>query len=372
MDEVRQCWFTDSVDFLSAHVATPSIGDAETMNTNATQGLGTQAISHPQNGQPQVATLINQAQLNIMKKMYHWVNKNTLIGGRIAEYMRVHFGSDVLEDHKSNFIGNSNINVNISDVMSNSDTHTQTNDGRRLGEYGGKGVGFGSSNDLHFKADVFGYWITLATIVPDSTFFQGLDANLLHTTPQTFFTPTYDAVGFQVTPRACFVGDSSVESTLSGKDYDNHASVGYIPRYTEYKVAQNVLNGDVTLRSTKNAMLPYTLDKYISDDEVTGKINASGGYSEYYLLPNRNSVPAASTEWRYIGKYGWLSNFNRIFYLNEETNVWEDYDYEEDRNRTDNFVVHNIMNIKMLQPMLQVSDSFETESNDDSITVQKA
>lgn len=189
---------------------------------------------------------------------------------------------------------------------------------------------------------------------------------MLHTTAEQFFTPAFDAVGFQVTPKQCFVGDSSVESVNSITSYDNSASAGFIPRYSEYKVAQNVVNGDVSLGSLRKDMLPYTLDKVVSDNVVECSPTTGGNYDHFRFLGYRADVPAGSPEWRYIGKYGWLSNFNRIFYANQES---ETYSYF---GRNDQFVVHNVINVRMTAPMLQISDSFETESNDDNaMNVQK-
>lgn len=367
IDELENAWYTDNVDYYSAHITTPAISTAANVwTTQGVTGGSLTTIGQAVNTQPNTQGIITQAGLNVLKKMYYWANKNTIIGGKVAEYMRTHFGSDVLDDRKSNFIGNSNINIAISDLYSQSETSEA-----KLGDFAGKGVGAGSSNSLHFHADVYGYWITLAAIVPDSTYCEGLDPNLLHVSPEHFFTPAFDAVGFQVTPKACFVGDSTRESVLSTTTYDNSASAGFIPRYSEYKVKSNILNGDVSLGSLKSDMLPYTLDKIVSDNQVrcTPVIGSdgeeNGNFDHYVFASYRNDVPAGSPEWRYIGKYGWLSNFNRIFYMNSEQ---EDLSYFT---RTDQFVVHNILNIKAIQPMLQIANSFETESNDDSISVQK-
>lgn len=360
IDEVMDAWYTDNTDYFSAHITTPTISPANSWQTTPVAGSALQAVSQGVNSHAGVNNLISQSALNVMKKMYYWANKNTIIGGKVAEYMRVHFGSDVLDDRKSNFIGKNNINIQISDLYSQS----ETSEGK-LGDFAGKGVGFGSSNEMHFKSDVYGYWITLGAIVPDSTYFQGLDPNTLHVYPEQFFTPAYDAVGFQVTPKACFVGDSSTESVLSQTTYNNSASAGFIPRYSEYKVAQNVLNGDISLGSLKDAMLPYTMDKVVTDNRVLVGGTNGNNFTDYRFSSYRDAVPAGSPEWRYIGKYGWLSNFNRIFYANQEN---EELSY---LGRNDQFIVHNVINAKLVAPMLQISDSFETESNEDSIAVQK-
>lgn len=373
LSDLESCWFTDSMDFASAHIDTPAIAASgsriATTPIQNTPDYGIQDV----NTQPFInvhgSSQISQAQLNILKKLYAWSNKNTILGQRVAEYLKVHYGSDVLGDRKSNFIGNSNINIQISDVMSTSDTSDQG--GKVLGEYGGKGVGYGQSNKLHFHSDCFGYWISMATVVPDSTFFQGIDPNVMHCDVDEFFTPAFDAVGYQVTPKACICGDTSV---LVDTVTDNSASFGYIPRYTEYKVSKNIVNGDVSRRAYADDLLPYTLDKVISDNSVsyTGvRDDETGAYPYVTFTNNRGNLPGASTSWRYIsGDTSYLTNFNRIFYNDEELNGSRyGLDIFE---RPDNFVIHNLISVKMVAPMLQISDSFETESNEDSISVQKS
>lgn len=360
IDELLDTWYTDNTDYFSAHITTPSISSANSWQTTPITGGNLQSVTQSTDSQAGINNLISQSALNVLKKMYYWANKNTIIGGKVAEYMRVHFGSDVLDDRKSNFIGKNNINIQISDLYSQS----ETSEGK-LGDFAGKGVGFGSSNKMHFKSDVYGYWITLGAIVPDSTYFQGLDPNTLHVNPEQFFTPSFDAVGFQVTPKACFVGDSDTESVISSTSYNNSASAGFIPRYSEYKVAQNVLNGDITLGSLKDAMLPYTMDKVVTDNRVAVGGTNGNNYTDYRFVSYRDAVPAGSPEWRYIGKYGWLSNFNRIFYNTSESEEQSYY------GRSDQFIIHNVINAKLVAPMLQIGDSFETESNEDSIAVQK-
>lgn len=370
IEDLENAWYTDSTDYYSAHILTPEIsGTNNAWQVQGVSGSGLQNIVQSVNAQPSTSGVITQAGLNVLKKMYYWANKNTVLGGRVAEYMRVHFSSDVLDDRKSNFIGNNTTNIMISDLYNQSQTGNAPN--QRLGDFAGKGVGSESGNSLHFKSDCYGYWLTLSAIVPDSTYFQGLDPNLLHTTAEQFFTPAFDAVGYQVTPKQCFVGDSQVESVLSTTTYDNSASAGFIPRFSEYKVSQNVLNGQISLGSTRKNMLGYTLDKVVSDNDVFCKSikdsegEDTGNFEGYQFRAYRKDVPAGSPEWRYIGKYGFLQNFNRIFYLDSES------DERSYRTRTDQFIIHNILNIKMVAPMLQISDSFETESNDNSIAVQK-
>lgn len=120
IEELENAWYTDNVDYFSAHITTPEIGSAQIWSTQSVSGNTVQAITQGSNQQPATSGIITQAGLNVLKKMFYWANKNTVIGGKVAEYLRAHFGSDVLDDRKSNFIGNSNINIQISDLYSQS------------------------------------------------------------------------------------------------------------------------------------------------------------------------------------------------------------------------------------------------------------
>lgn len=390
INELQACYYYGDPDYLSAHLGTPSLNTASVkLPANSATSLAMSDTNTPVagvNAQPTLSvSQINQGQLNLLQKLYYWVNKNTVIGQRIADYLRVHYGADFIQETKSNYIGADSIDCQISDVMSTSDTALGSGadaTGANIGEYAGKGIGYGDGDKVKFTADTFGYWVTLATIVPDITRSQGVDPHLFHRSRFEFYNPEFDGLGFTITTKDVAVGTSdtgvmkNVTTTGSGTNAFTEpgtVSFGYIPRLSEYKVAQNVLNGDLTRRGTKQTLLPYTLDSLATINDVRfDDVSTGGGYTGVRVNNSAKNVPLASYLWRQIGGLAWLQNFNRIFYQNDTENVYG-------AGNTlllpidDNFIIHNILSVDCYAPVKSLSESFETEGESkDVMAVEKA
>ena len=133
---------------------------------------------------------------------------------------------------------------------------------------------------------------------------------------------------------------------------------------SEYKVAtQGILNGDLSLKSTKASYDSFTMDTMISDytyDDSSISDDVIVSYSVRPYLPSFS----AGTMWRYIGRWLWLGNFDRIFVnTKNDFNSSDFFSGVNSRDITrsnDNLIVHNIVDLKINAPMLPTADSFMT------------
>lgn len=284
--------------------------------------------------------------LKLAFQMLKWANKNTVIGRSIRQYLKVHFGVDdtnAIDDGGVYRIGSSRTNIQISDVMS-----TAESEQGYLGEYGGKGIGYGDSETFDFTADKFGVWITITCVVPESGYYQGYLKENRHLNRYQFFNPEFDALGYQALERGEVMDDYNCDSDTwnPASDYSRTSAFGLVPRYSEYKVGRNIVNGDLSLIGLYNSMAPYTLDRRIS-----------GGAVQRRSLNNNNTVSLAVVKpafvpsvvydaFRRIDPTDHLGQYNRIFNYGG--------------NDLDHFIIHNVFDVVVHAPMKSLTNSFDS------------
>lgn len=383
--DLANTWVTDSQDFVSAHTSTLAIGPSargaldfidfdsavcDVINPQDFGGFG----NLNSNGNFANIKDVNHGAVDseVLKRLYRWSNINTVAGKKIADLLRAQGLGDYVDSHKPNFIGYTEQQINIDDVVSSADTFQTSDDsGKLLGEYGGRGISFDQSKNFVFENDSFGYIITLAAIVPESGYFQGIDPSLKCINKFDFYNPEFDALGHD---------ESKLSAVVGSRDWcaDNGDPLslpfGFVPRYTGLKIANNVANGDFSLRGTRDSYLPYTLDKFIGYRERVCKLAQNSDHPNsvaYTTAEVVNSLPVAGTAWRYPTRYPWLANFSRIFAnvgtYGQDWKMWfkalsaqEKAQYLYCYNEYDNFLVHDVFNLVQYSPMLPIEKSFQT------------
>lgn len=307
----------------------------------------------------------------MLKRLYRWTNRNTILGRRIAEILRAQGLGKYVDECKSYYIGSTDTMITISDVVSQAAT-----DDAVLGEYGGKGLQYSNEQPLTFENDVYGYWITLATVVPEAGYTQGLDPTLTADDKFELYNPDFDAMGYEATPRENIVGNTSISSGL-GLLGDND-TFGFVPRYTKFKVCNNIVNGDFNRHGLRNVYMPYTLDKQlnINDYDVESEWYDKTGdiYHNTVRLSKSikvNNMPVAGNVWRYPTKYQWLGNFDRIFAKlgeyddkTEYSTHIDSYLVGWDTYNNDNFLGHSIYDVNSYAPMKPIEESYGLEEDD--------
>lgn len=408
MCEAANEWYTDDADYVSAHIAklgvsplmnsdgrtgfidvysgntiiqdiniAPGTVSDQTQTTELTTGsMEDTGLGAPGNGNIGGIASVDytyhtQIDAELLKRMYKWVNRNTILGRRIAELLRAQGLGKYVDECKSNYIGSTDTMVTISDVVSQAATADAT-----LGEYGGRGLQYVNDQTLVFENDSYGYWITFATVVPESGYTQGLDPTLQSLDKFNLYNPDFDAIGMEVTPRANIVATNYI----TGPGFTSNASFGFIPRYSKFKVCQNLVNGDFNRHGKRNTYLPYTLDKQLNINDFqtdaeaykfTGLTNKIWNYAKINKSARDSSMPIAGNVWRCPTKYSWLGNFNRIF-LNigdrddsEISNVKPGDAVGINDYNDDNFLGHSILDVQCYAPMKPIVDSYGLEDMED-------
>ena len=417
--EVAQEWYTEDPDWIGSHMSKLAVSPNGPDNFISVDGSGFDMNAHVQNGVSYeggtlidygqvdnnldsgiisnsttngVHSFINQIQhgqvdADLLKRLYKWTNRNSILGREIAKILRAQGLGDYVDECKSNFIGTTDNMITISDVVSMADTSTATGEGAVLGEYGGKGLQYIENQTLVFENDSLGYWITLACVVPEAGYTQGLDPTLTALDKFSLYNPDFDALGMELTKKSTIVGcNYDIQSVNSTHGDANRLGFGFTPRYSKFKVASNLVNGDFNRHNMRNTYLPYTLDKQIAvnDFDVTNEklVTLTNGDVIGVLNLKRSlvpeSLPVAGNIWRTPTKYPWLGHFNRIFMNTGDrrssdignTGGFHGGDSAigfTDFN-SDNFLSHGIVEMTCYAPMKPIEDSYGLDDDDVGVT----
>lgn len=293
--------------------------------------------------------IIQQLTLDVLKRVSRFVSKDSVIGYRISDWVKVHYGADVVSSlfEESNFIHQSSTPVDISDVFSTSDTaDVSTPDkGEYLGAYAGKGIGF-NKNGFTFHAPCHGYLFVFSCVVPVVRDFVGSDPTLYSVTSDEIPVPEFDALGYELTQRAACVGDNFIASHNEFPD----KAFGFVPRYSGYKVKKDVVNGDMYLGYFKRDFQPYYLDRIPYNNHI--KQFNKDSQTSYHLTLDMGVSPSASTAWQSLDGNSAVGNFNRLFY--DEGKPSDQF------GNTDKFIVQTVFSFKVRNYLKPISESYDT------------
>lgn len=364
--EFANLFYTDSNNFLAAHRETPNNSIISPLNSsdalleangNSLNELNNIGVNESKQVTAVTRSLgsnftggFTQLTLDVLKRVTRFVAKDSAIGFRISEWVRAHYGADVVNSlfEQSNFVSESTTPIDISDVFSTSDTADVGTEekGEYLGAYAGKGIGF-NKNGFSFHARCHGYIFMFGCVVPQIRDFVGSDPTLYALDTDTIPLPEFDALGMELTPRGAVVGDNFI---CSFNEFTNK-SFGYVPRYSGFKVKKDVVNGDMYLGYYKRDLQPYYLNRIPYNNYMK-----SDNTLRYRMSPN------ASVSWQVLNGNTSIGNFNRLFY--DEGNPFTDYD------NSDNFIVQTVFDCKVKNFLKPISESYETfdDTNDNNTT----
>lgn len=172
-----------------------------------------------------------------LKKVTNAVMRHKLVGARVIDRMLVDYGvvTSYEQNKRAYYLGSQVFPVQISDVMSNSDTRlTSTFKGEALGEYAGKGIAYDGDGNFEFDTKEFGMLFVINSVVPDVGIVNNVDRQCLHISRLDFFNPNYDGLGVMAVSYSEVYG-------LSNGSFDN--VFGFLPQYSDYKCGFDRLTG---------------------------------------------------------------------------------------------------------------------------------
>ena len=298
--------------------------------------------------------------ISLLNRLSKFINTNTVIGRNINDFFKAHFDgfSGINED--SDFAGASDIDIQLGDVIS-----TATTSESNLGDFSGVGFGRGDYN-FDYSSKEAGYFIILASIVPVSNYVQGNSYDSMMTERLQFPWPEFDALGYDKLKQSevCQVPVAlPYGSTDVAKVQAPNQVFGYSPRYTGYKVHQSIYSGSFCIRGLRENYLPFTLDNFITNDITT---QDGTEQNPIYRISYPDNLTCGQ-RWRYLNKYPYFNNFERIFYNQRPNNDGTGkYKYFTNTNPyEDNFVAYIGIKCLLTDGLLPISSSYDTIDGSD-------
>ncbi len=377
---VSDCYYVSNNDFVSIHRSTIDNVSLSAFPFTDETGTPTQTDDFTKRQQPYLQTDITLIALDVVKRLTRFVNKDSIIGQKMSNWVRNHFNAQVANSLYEDVyqVKTDVLPLQINDVFSTADTaDSSTQSGERLGSYAGKGIGFGDTG-CRFHSDKHGYLLCISAIVPKSGYFQGTDSSLYGLDRYTLPSADFDALGMEVSPFGFVAGDigyTDVDAYYTNLDYSS--GFGFVPRFSGFKFKKNIVNGDMSRRSLIDSMCPYYLDRILQTGDAFFESLPDNKYAYKNLYaPN---IPRASDQWRYVTKYPWLGDFDRIFYNDDvfhgssstpaSTPIDDIGSYPA---RPDNFIVQSLFTMKIqdvLKPLSMSYDTFDEDSDNTSSEV---
>ena len=383
ISDLRNVFYVASDDIVSVHRPTPSLaGGSEVsyIDYNGEDGLAVTRDELEQQPYLNRVGPISLISLQVLQRMTRYFNKNSVVGKRISEYVKVHYGADVANSlYKDAFhLHSFTFPLNVDDIFSTSDTFEQVSDtqskGELLGSYGGKGIGFDKSH-LEFTAPCAGYIFVLGSISTPTGYYQGNSGDLYVTDFDTVPQADFDALGFELSPKGQFFGFNDIYYNVDGSgNYSNLGKgFGYVPRYTGLKYHKNIVNGDISRLSSSASLSPYHLNRILTPSAVElQSLEKSGSMAKLNLVMKSVDLPGSSTAWRYLTSQEWLGNYNRIFYNQADLFPLRG-DFHTYFGPDDNFIVQTVFESKVtnnLKPLSQSFDTYEESSDNGTVDVK--
>lgn len=361
---LHDCYYYQDPDYFSSQFSSLVNNTvADQFGVPDSTGPRTDVVQLSSTSLPQISggtlssSLITSPRIKALNFLTKYVNKHSVIGGKIDAWLKSQFGADYIQADNSYFIGEDSFTVDLSEVMSTSGT-TEVN----LGEYGGRGTGYSDGRKLKIHSNTFGYYINMFTVIPLTRYNQGSNPNLNHLSKFDFYHSGLDGLTLLPTPK-----DSLFAEQFYNRSIGNLSeSFGFQTIYQEYKNfgAQNILNGDMSLPSTRDSYKPYYLDRELTNQSFS-EVNEGGTTKYKYDGGIQASDLVASINWRSIGLYRFLGNYNRIFLSAQPTTEYEEYDLIDEP-----IISQNIIEYDLVAPMLAYKDSLDTDGFENGLSIE--
>lgn len=185
-------------------------------------------------------TAANINDLRYAFQVQRWLEKNARGGARYVESMMAHFGvrSSDARLQRPEYLGGGRSPIVISEVLQHSSDGDQPTP---LATMAGHGISAQRSRQFKRFFEEHGYVIGILSIMPQTTYQQGLSKMWSRETRYDYYWPVFSHLGEQAVLEK--------ELYAQGTDADNSV-FGYQPRYQEYRRRYGSVHGD--FRTTLN------------------------------------------------------------------------------------------------------------------------
>lgn len=160
---------------------------------------------------------------------------NAIFGNRYAEFIPAQYGVYCPDAslQRPQYVGGMSSPMVISEVLQTSSTTSDSPQGNMAGH----GVSAGISDEIRFRSTEFGYLMCLMSIMPKTSYFQGIPRWMSRETPFDYAIPVFAHIGAQAI--------KNKEIYAQGNEKDDE-TFGYTLNYDDYRFIPNTITGQLT------------------------------------------------------------------------------------------------------------------------------
>lgn len=348
INDLASMWAIEPQDFVSCHTREPltsplALNSLDSFINGVADGVSNQTTpasvpisqtssrSEPSavdpNNMPYISDVNHDVvTASLLKRITQRMAVNSIVGRPIRKLLKLSGYGDWLDREAPQLVDYGELRLNLKPVVSTADTTTSNSSrGADLGQLGGRGFGHSYHKAKPYENKQPGFFVLLTSVYVNAGYCQSIDPYNYCVEVDDFYNRAYDAMGFEIDEKNQVHGSLTwVEENDAGA---LDASFGYVPRSTKFKHIANKLLGDFTNGENQDTYSPYHLEKLLpvgkrSLNEFNNDDWVQGYSFKNYEMGSRFSpsdLPIAGNIWRYLGRFPWLGQFDRIFKL---------YDYD--------------------------------------------
>ena len=187
------------------------------------------------------------ASLRAANALQQWLERNNIAGNRYADQIKAHFGvmpSDAVNQRAVYLGSSSSVIYNHSVYQTNNPDGASGAAGARnpfysVGSKFASPIGSDKSSLVgSFEATEFGYFMVIASIVPDAVYSTGINRDFFRSKIGDFAFPLLQGVGDQPIYKA-----ELANVGVDGNTMSDMATFGYTQRFSEYKFMEDEVHG---------------------------------------------------------------------------------------------------------------------------------
>lgn len=306
-----------------------------------------------------------------VQRIVDWLTRSRFVGSQQVLNILSRFGvkPDAPNLLQSRFIGAFTQDLNVADVTSTSFTEAANpDDNVNVGEYAGKMYSNASNQrNFHVEPDDYGCIICTSVITPsDVYYYQGVERELLKTKPIQFFQPEFDAVGCEVVSSRELMSGFYLPGT---ENLVGDFGVGFIPRYSSYKIPFANVSGDFAVPTLNEGYASFhhfrSMWKYGRFKDSDGVIHLNnvvpntGEKDDINGVSFNDGLSSASAQTNLLITAFDRNQYNRIFNVTSDS--------------IDHIYTMYYFKCQVSRPMRSIADSLLTEdgTNENKIDVSK-
>lgn len=191
----------------------------------------------PQAYNPDGSLTVESTQINDLRRAFRlqeWLEKNARAGTRYVENILAHFGvrSSDARLQRPEYITGTKAPVVISEVLNT----TGESGGLPQGNMAGHGISVSGGHNGSYFCEEHGWIIGIMSVLPLPAYQQGIERKFNRTDRLDYYWPSFANIGEQEVKMKELYADLD--------DFAKEDTFGYVPRYAEYKYAQNRVAGE--------------------------------------------------------------------------------------------------------------------------------